>query len=180
MAYFNTKKNLKNKIFSFIEIKKQIIKKLKKVILNLEIVNNTLYQSLYLLINKFIEKQKYNLIISYIIYLNFLPSNIIMQIIDASRGETVLFHTAGALNLKGKQKTSKKLVLTKFYQILSFVKLNFLQNKPIAIYCKNAKISSNFIRILLDKLQKIFFIKIVKTYNLKPYNGCRKKKKKRK
>ncbi len=94
-----------------------------------------------------------------------------------SIGNSKNFYSAGLLNLKGKQKTIRKVVLIKLFNLLNLLKLKFIKNSPIALHLKNVG-SNKF--LILKKLKQKFFIKIIKTFELNAYNGCRKKKEKKK
>ena len=166
-----------NKIFLAIKSKKIYIKELKKTVLQLKIIKTKIYQSLnFLLINNYLKKQNRNFLISYIICFNFSQSNSIIQISDAI-GNSKIFCSAGLVDLKGKQKVSRRLVLVQFFRILFLLKSQFIKNKPIALHFKNVGFNKYFI---IKKLKKKFFIKLIKIFNLNSYNGCRKKKEKRK
>lgn len=160
-----------------IKSKKIYIKELKKTVLQLKIIKTKIYQSLnFLLINNYLKKQNRNFLISYIICFNFSQSNSIIQISDAI-GNSKIFCSAGLVDLKGKQKVSRRLVLVQFFRILFLLKSQFIKNKPIALHFKNVGFNKYFI---IKKLKKKFFIKLIKIFNLNSYNGCRKKKEKRK
>merc|ERR1712207_2587 len=165
----------RNKLFKFVKSKKKYTSRLKKTVLCLKIVKEEIHQKLHLsLTNNLSKKQKTNFLILYTVMFYFSPSNSFLQI-SKSDGSSKIFCTAGPFNLKGKRKILKKLILIKFFKFLS--KLNFLKNKPIALHLKNIKFKKHFI---LKKLKSNFFIKTIKTFNSKSYNGCRRKKKKRK
>jgi len=164
------KKSRVNEIFKFVNSKKKYIHRLKRTTLHLKYLREEVHQGLQLLLNNSNNK----FLIFYVVHLCFSESNAVVQVSSAN-GQSKVFFNGGLLDLSGKQKISKKLVLIKFIKVLS--KLNFLKNKPIALHLKNMKSTKQF---LLKKLKSKFFIKIIKTFDLKPYNGCRKKKKRRK
>lgn len=171
-----------NKKFSVKKYKNQlnqIVSKYLNSFLNLifvlEKIKTNFYQScFYLLFKNFIQKQ--NFLIFYAIYFNFSESNTNLQITD-SKGKSKIFYSAGLVNFKGKQKILRRLVLIKLFNILTLLKLKFIKNSPIALHLKN--VGSNK-WLILKKLKRKFFIRIIKTFELSAYNGCRKKKERRK
>jgi ribosomal protein S11 len=167
---FNLNGFLKN-----ISIKKQYLKNLKKQFL---LVNNIKQKNYKLLNTELITKNKYyynNNLIMYIIDLTFSRSNTFLHVMDSS-GKLKFFSSAGHFNIKGKNKKFRFNVFKNFYFIL-MTKLKFLKNKPVALHLKN--VSSNKFWII-KKLKTKFFIKVIKIFNLFPFNGCRKKKVRRK
>ena len=93
-----------NKIFNFIKLKNKFLQKLKKMILNLKIIEDKIYQSLnFLLINDNIKKNNQNYLISYIISFCFSNSNSFIHVTN-SEGYSKFFCSAGSLDLIGKQK----------------------------------------------------------------------------
>ena len=172
---FIEKKNRKSKLFRFVKLKKTYISRLKKIVSYLKILKEETHQKLnLLLLNSLYKKQKNSFLVLYTILFYFSQSNSFLQI-SRSDGSSKIFCTAGPFSLKGKRKILKKLILIKFFKFL--LKLDFLKNKPIALHLKNIKFKKHFI---LKKLKSNFFIKTIKTFNSKSYNGCRRKKKKRK
>jgi len=170
-------KKLNSKIFKFVKVKKNQIEKFKKIISNLKVVQSTFYPGLHFLLTKnHFKKQKLNLLVSYVICFNFSQSNSIIQVSNAN-GHSKFFCSAGLVDLTGKQKIARRLVLLRFLRILSLLKLKLIKNQPVALHLKNVGFNKYFIT---KKLKNKFFIKLVKTFNLSPYNGCRKKKEKRK
>ena len=115
-------------------------------------------------------------LISYIITVTFLKANTNINVSDI-KGNVKLSFTSGSVNLIGKQKKNRLKSFSRLVSLLS-KKATFLKkNTPVAIHLRNV----NFSKFLILKRLKInFFIRIVKSYNLSPYNGCRKKKVRRK
>ena len=175
-------KNVKNKTFyikkdkNFLnEILKKYLNSFKNVIFVLENIKMNFYQSCsYFLLRNFYQKQEF--LVFYIIYFNFSSSNTNLQITDSS-GKSKIFYSAGLVNLKGKQKVLRRLVLVRLFNLLALLKLKFIKNFPVALHFKNVG-SNKF--LILKKLKLKFFIKIIKTFELNSYNGCRKKKERRK
>ena len=165
-----------NKFFINIKLKKQYIKKLKTKVSLFNKIKEKNYQTLKILMfDKNQYSMKENLLIVYIIDISFSKTNTLLHIMDFS-GNLKFFCSAGLFNYKGKSKKARFIVFKKFYRIL-VTKLKFLRNKPLALHLKN--IGSNKFRII-RKLKKKFFIKIIRSFDLFPYNGCRRKKIRRK
>ena len=94
----------------------------------------------------------------------------------SSCGKVLFFCSAGSMGYTGRSKKSKYLVLKEFYKILLTKKMIF--NKTIStLHLKNA--GSIKFRVI-KTLKRLFFIKSVRVYNCFPYNGCKKRKVKRK
>lgn len=125
--------------------------------------------------NEYRSIQQNEHIVTYIINISFLMTNTFLHLMN-SNGNLLFFCSAGSLNYKGKQKKLRFLVFQSLFHIL-VSKFKFLVKKPIALHFKN--VDSNKLWIM-KKLNKKFFIKAVKSFNLHPYNGCRKKKIRRK
>jgi ribosomal protein S11 len=166
-----------NTFLKSLSIKKQYIKNLKKQSLFLD----TIKQSNYKLINKNFSKNRYvstNLnylitdnLIMYIIDITFSRSNTFLHVMDSS-GKLKFFCSAGHFQLKGKNKKFRFNVFKNIYRIL-ITKLKFLKGKPIALHLKNVGFNKFW---MVKKLKTKFFVKVVKIFNLFPFNGCRKKK----
>lgn len=168
----------KSKIFSFIQLKKKYIKKLVSSIIILERLRQQFYQSLhFFLSNSYLLKYKKDFLVSYVIYFCFSMSNTILHISDAT-GNLKISCSAGVINLQGKQKVVRRLVLTRFFNIVSLAKSKFLKKNPIALHFKNVSGSNKF--LIVKKLKQKLFVKIIKSFDLYAYNGCRKKKERRK
>lgn len=168
-----------NKIFNFIKLKNKFLQKLKKIISHLKIIEDKIYQSLnFLLIENNIKENNQNYLISYIIYFCFSNSNSFIHITN-SEGYSKFFCSAGSLDLIGKQKVSKKLVLIRFLKTLNSLKKDLIVNKPVALHLR-IRDSRYYKYFIIKKLKHLFFIKNIKSFSLTSYNGCRKKKKRRK
>jgi ribosomal protein S11 len=166
-----------NQFLKTLSLKKQYLQKLKKQ----SIFLNLLKQKNYKIINTFNQKfetdyKPFDHIIMYIIDITFSRSNIFLNVMDSS-GKLKFFCSAGHLQYKGrKNKKSRFQVLRSIYHVL-LAKLRFLKGKPIALHLKNVGLKRFWI---IKKLKTHFFIKLVSIFNLFPFNGCRKKKVKRK
>lgn len=116
-----------------------------------------------------------NVIVTNIINISFLKSNTNFHVSDV-KGNIKLFISAGFAGFKGKQKKQRRLVITKLVALL--IKKNpFLLTKPVALHLNNVNFYKNFI---VSKFKDILYLPIIKTFNQIPYNGCRKKKLRRK
>src|SRR6476620_6154815 len=170
----NTKLNLNN-FLTDIKLKKQYIKKLQNKILLLNSIKEKNYKLLSSRMPITKKSCEENYLISYILDITFSQTNTLLHVTDPL-GNLKFFCSAGSLNFKGKAKRSRFLVFREMYNILTS-KLKFLKNQPIVVHFKNVG-SSRF--WILKKLKKKFFIRVVKSFSLYPYNGCRKRKMRRK
>lgn len=169
-----------NIFFEHIFLKKQYIKLLKNKIVAL----NNIKQDNYKVLNSILFKPRKNLLtkkaskVSYIIDFSFSRTNTTLHVMDCS-GNVKFFYSAGLFDFKGKQKTfQSNAILKKFYKILVY-DLPFLKSSPVAIHFKNKNVNYK-ISWFLKKLREKLFIIVVKFFIMYPYNGCRKKKRKRK
>jgi ribosomal protein S11 len=161
-----------NKLLKSIFIKKQQLQNLKKQSL---LLNNVIQENYKLINKKFFKITNNNLSfnnnITYIIDITFSKSNTFLHVTDAL-GKLNFFCSAGHLQYKGKTKKIRYNVLKSFYHVL-ITKLKFLKNKSVALHLKNVGFNKFFI---IKLLKKKFYIKIIKIFNIFPFNGCRKKK----
>ena len=170
---YNSSFNL-NKFFQKIISKKQYSKKLKTKINLLTNTKEKNYKNLnFLLTNKNLFLQ--NVIVSYVIYISFTRGNTWLHIAN-SFGKLKLFCSAGNLFfIKNKKKTRIPVLKSIMYFLLK--KSKFLFNKPVILHLNNVKFRKFWI---LKKFKTKFCIKGVKIFNSYVYNGCRKKKIRRK
>ena len=164
-----------NKFLRDIQLKKKYIKNLEN---NVSLLSNIKEKNYKLLSNKIILSKNFytsqDNLVMYIIDISFSRSNTFLHILD-SDGNLKVFRSAGSFNYSGKSKRARGIIFKEFYRFL--FKLNFLKNKPIALHFKNVGSIKFWI---IKKLKKILFIKTVSNFTLYPYNGCRKKKMRRK
>jgi len=165
-----------NKFFKNIVVKKQYIKALKDKNSLLNIIKERNYKNLnsstFLKNKNFI---KCDNLVTYIIDIYFSRTNTLLHIMDSS-GALKFFCSAGDFSYTGKSKKARVLVLKSIFRSI-ISKLKFLKNKPVALHLKNVR----FLKIwIIKRLKKKFFIKVVRSFNLYPHNGCRKKKVRRK
>ena len=151
---------------------------LKNIKLKKNIVIKSLKHKIILFNKASIKKKIYfhkcNALVVYIVCFSFSKSNSFLCVSD-SAGNLKFFCSAGSFNHTGKNKKLRFVVLKNFYNTL--LNLEFLKNKPIALHLKNIKSEKPWI---IKNLKKKFFIAIVRTFNMDPHNGCRKKKIRRK
>ena len=165
-----------NKFLRSVKLRKQYIKELKNKISLLNNVKEKAYKNLNSALvprTQFLPTDDH--LVMYIMDITFTRTNTLLHVMDFS-GELKFFCSAGSLNYTGKGKKLRSTVFRDFYRIL-VSKLKFLQSKPIALHLKNVGYNKFWI---VKKLKKKFFIKIVRSFNLYPHNGCRKRKMRRK
>jgi ribosomal protein S11 len=171
----NKKINIAN--FNQILKIKILIEKLKNKILFLEHVkDNRKLKSLKLFLSK--KNQDLDIqgnLIKYIIGISLLKTNTFIYVTDI-KGQLKFSCSAGLINLSGKQKIKKPLVLINLLKLIS-TKINFISTKPVALHLIN--FNKYYEQFALNILKIKFFIKIIRNYNIQPHNGCRPKKLKR-
>jgi ribosomal protein S11 len=111
----------------------------------------------------------------YIINVSFLKANTTIHVSDIC-GNLKLFFSAGSVDLTGKQKKKRRIAVSKLISLL-LKKANFLNQKPIALHLSNVNFYKN---VIVRKLKRNLYIKIIKIFNQTPHNGCRKRKLRRK
>ena len=168
--------NISNKLkLTLLEKEKFYIKNLFNQINQLEQIKKKNYKKLG---QKSMENNnflKQDLTVYYIINISFLKANTTIHLSDI-KGNIKLFYSAGDIGLKGKQKTKRRIAVSKLIVIL-LKKAPFINKKPVALHLNNIKF---YKRLIIKQLKRNLFIKIVKSFNLTPYNGCRKRKIRRK
>ena len=114
-------------------------------------------------------------VVAYIISISFLKANTTIHVSD-TKGNLKLFYSAGSVELSGKQKRKRRIAVSKLISLV-LKKATFLGQKPIALHLNNV----NFYKTLIvRKLKRNLYIKVIKILNQTPYNGCRRKKLRRK
>lgn len=113
--------------------------------------------------------------VMYIISVSFLKANTTIHVSD-TKGNLQFFYSAGSVALTGKQKRKRRTAVSKLITLI-LKKAIFLGKKPIALHLNNV----NFYKtLIIRKLKRNLYIKIIKIFNQIPYNGCRKRKLRRK
>jgi len=116
-----------------------------------------------------------NFTIIYIINISFLKANTIIHVSDI-QGNLKLFYSAKSVDLSGKQKKRRRIAISRLISLV-LKKATFLGKNPIALHLKNVNFYKN---LIIGKLKLNLYIKIIKVLNQTAYNGCRKKKLRRK
>lgn len=127
------------------------------------------------MINNNIEIASEDFLVSYTITISFLKSNTTVCVSDI-KGNVKLFYSSGSVDLVGKQKKNRVKSVSRLLSLL-FKKALFVKNSPVAVHLYNVSFHKF---LIINKLKNKFFIKIIKSFNKTPYNGCRKKKIRRK
>lgn len=172
MSSYNEIQFSLNRFFKEIRLKKQYLKKMQNKADSLKEINN---KKVGLQFFNQLVKPLNSVFVMYILEISFSKKNTLFHISDCS-GNMKFFYSAGSFQQKGKGKISRSVVLRKFYRLL-VSKLKFVKRVPIAVHFKNA--DSNMFWFL-KKLKKKFFVVVVKHFIQYSYNGCRKKKIRRK
>lgn len=150
-------KNLRTQIDS---LKKMKEKNYKKIDIEKPLLNSENNQSL---------------VIMYVINISFLKANTTIHISDI-KGNLKLFYSAGSTGLSGKQKRKRRVAVSKLISLL-LKRATFLNKKPVALHLSNVNFYKN---LIVGKLKRTLYIRVIKSFNQTPYNGCRKKKLRRK
>lgn len=164
-----------NRFLKEIHLKKQYLKKMQSKVLLVNRLKEINHKRIGSNFSKRPIKLSNTTFVTYILEISFSKKNTLFHISDCS-GNIKFFYSAGSFQQKGKGKISRSTVLRKFYKVL-ISKLKFLRRVPVAVHFKN--VDSNMFWFL-KRLKKKLFITVVKHFNQYPYNGCRKKKIRRK
>lgn len=114
-------------------------------------------------------------LVSYVININLSLTNTLINVNDI-KGNPKFFYSAGMFNLQKTQKVRQpKAIITILKALL--VKIKIFRTKPVALHFNN--LFFNHQSYVFKKLKKKVFVKLVTSYNYRPHNGCRLKKKKR-
>jgi small subunit ribosomal protein S11 len=116
-----------------------------------------------------------DLMLMYIVNISFLKANTTIHVSDI-KGNMILFYSAGLVGLTGKQKRQRRVAAAKLISLL-LKKATFLANKPVALHLNNINSYKN---LIVSRLKKNLYIRVIKSFNQVPYNGCRRKKVRRK
>ena len=175
MSDYNSIQYNLNRFFKEIHLKKQYLEKMQNKVCVLKELKEVNYKKINSRFSKPLTFSSSTTFVMYIIEISFSKKNTLFHVSDFS-GNIKFFYSAGSFQQKGKGKVARSTILRKFYRIL-VSKLKFVKKVPIAIHFKNA--DSNMFWFL-KKLKKKFFITVVKHFTQYPYNGCRKRKIRRK
>ena len=163
--------NLLNKFFHKITLKKQYTQKLKNKIHFFISCKKWNYKNLNL--NLFAKKYIFlpSILITYIVYISFTRRNTWLHVTNFS-GMSKFFYSAGTVFFN---KNRKRIRIPIIRSIMYFLlqKLKFLFHKPMVLHLKNVK-SIRF--WILKKFKTKLPVLALKNFNSYVYNGCRKKK----
>nr|YP_010134156.1 ribosomal protein S11 [Navicula veneta]QWM93646.1 ribosomal protein S11 [Navicula veneta] len=165
--------SLKKKSLYFKKTNNSIVK--LKNLLN-EKQNHKKFNSLITTSKSFYNSKKLGSVVIFTINFSFSPVNTFLYITDAL-GNLKFRYSAGLVEFKGKQKKNRFQVLNRFFRELKKLKITVLKNKPIALHLKNV---GSYKYLIIKNIKKKFFVRLVKSYQTYPFNGCRKKKQLRK
>uniref|UniRef100_UPI003002C5F8 ribosomal protein S11 n=1 Tax=Cocconeiopsis kantsiensis TaxID=3082010 RepID=UPI003002C5F8 len=156
-----------------IEIKKNYLQNLKNKTVNLTNIKKQNYKYVNLILKTHIDLIKTDTVFYIINICFFSNSNVFFHIMSPS-GFSKSFFSAGSFLSDSKK--SKKSVVKFIFHILS-KRFHSLKNKTVALHLKNI----GFIRFrVIKKLKKKFFIKVIQKVSSYSFNGCRKRKVRRK
>ncbi len=151
------------------------VKNLKIQIDSLKKIKENDYKSVSIKNNQLKSGNSQNLVVMYVINIFFLKANTTIHVSDI-KGNMKLFYSAGSVGLAGKQKRKRRVAVSKLISLL-LKRATFLNKKPIALHLNNVNFYKN---LIASKLKRTLYIRVIKSFNQAPYNGCRKKKLRRK
>lgn len=112
-----------------------------------------------------------------VLLLKFSQSNTLFSVLTSS-GKTIFSGSSGSLGLRGKQKTNRQLAVRKIARTLKEVHPFLIEFGPLsALHIVNVGPSRSFV---IKTMKQFFLLTSIKSFDLVPYNGCRKKKMRRK
>lgn len=161
-----------------IKIQKNYINKLKIKILRLQTIKEKNYKNFSTVFSaesSCLIREKTTYFIRYVIDVTFSESNIFLHVMDFS-GRLILFSSAGLLQHKGKKIQHYIVLKDLIKKLISSCKKHF-KNKPVILHLRNP---DRWWYLVPKFLKRHFFIRAVRVYNKYPYNGCRKRKVRRK
>ena len=164
-----------NRFFKEIHLKKQYLKKIQNkayVLRQLKEISYKQLNSQFLIEPSFLQDTT---CVMHVIDISFSKKNTLFHVSDFL-GNVKFFYSAGSFQQKGKGKAARSMVLRQFYKLL-VSKFKFVRKVPLAFHFKNADFNISW---FLKKLKKKFFVRIVKHFTYYSYNGCRKRKIRRK
>lgn len=151
------------------------VKNLKIQIDSLKKIKENDYKNVSIERNQLKSEISQNLVVMYVINISFLKANTTIHVSDI-KGNMKLFYSAGSVGLAGKQKRKRRVAVSKLISLL-LKRATFLNKKPIALHLNNVNFYKN---LIVGKLKRTLYIRVIKSFNQAPYNGCRKKKLRRK
>lgn len=173
--------NLANKLkleVSLLQKEKIYVKNLLNQVTYLKKLKENDFKSLSVkkyVLNNTKEINPQDFMIMYIINISFSKANTLINVSDI-QGNLKIFYSAGSVELNGKQKRKRRIAILKLISLV-LKKATFLGRKPVALHLNNVNFYKN---LIVRKLKRNLYIRIIKIFNQTPYNGCRKKKFRRK
>ena len=121
--------------------------------------------------------------VSFILLIIFSPTTTRLMFLTSSKDQTLFSSHAGAVGLtKKREKKNRKLAVTRLIKFLieslKTAKLVSPYCKPIALHLRN--VGSADLPYVVKSVKRYFPIISIKLFSSPPYNGCRKKKIRRK
>lgn len=168
---FTTVSNKLRLNFSLLNEEKFSTKIFKNQIDLLKKIKKSNFRNFSIKKNQLKSKNNQGLILIYVVNISFLKTNTNIHVSD-TKGNMKLFFSAGLVDLTGKQKKKRRIAILKLIALL-LKKAPFLYRKPVALHLSNVSFYKKFI---LNRLKKNLYLRVIKTFNQAPYNGCRKKK----
>ena len=163
-------KTRKSKLFETSKNKSKLVVNTKNALNYVK--NNKKIKSLSQIQNLKESAQVAQNLINYVLNVQITTTNTLVSLAN-SKGQPVVSFSGGSINLKKRQKRVQPLALVNILIIL-MLKARFLHNKTVAVHFTNVK--NYYESLIIKMLRKVMFIKLVKSYNLQPHNGCRPKK----
>jgi len=160
---------------SLLNEEKLYVKNLRVRIDSLKKTKENDYKDISVERNQFRSEINQDLVVTYVINISFLKANTTIHVSDI-KGNMKLFYSAGSVGLAGKQKRKRRVAVSKLISLL-LQKATFLNKKPVALHLNNVNFYKN---LIVGKLKRSLYIRVLKSFNQAPYNGCRKKKLRRK
>jgi len=114
-------------------------------------------------------KFSYQKPIHFVVNINLLLSNTTISINDI-KGNPKIFYSAGMLNLKSKQKTKQPATMISILKLI-LGKFKIIKEKSVVIHFTN--VLPKHKSYITKSLKQQIFIKMIKSYNYYPHNGCR-------
>lgn len=116
--------------------------------------------------------------VTHIVYVIQNRTNLVMHVAN-SNGNLMYSVNAHSVGFTGKAKQRAQVsIVKKFLHVLiTSSELAFLKSKPVALHLTNIGFIKQFV---VKKLKNFLFIESVRIFTVVPFNGCRKKKLRRK
>lgn len=127
--------------------------------------------------NYFHGTKNQEVVVSSVVSVTFAKSNTRVSFFS-SCGSLLFSCSSGSVGLKGKQKLDRKTAVRKIlFRLSEAIKKDRRKFNPVALHTKNV---GRGLAFLLKTVSLFFGVSSIKSYDNSPYNGCRKKKLRRK